>query len=92
MFFCTSSTKDLTFCRAVEAEYLGSYLRENVLSSHPAHEIDLSIVARDLDDSQFRKYTLTDDSSKLDDWQDKEALHHWKLMREVLPDVYWETY
>ena len=26
------------------------------------------------------------------DWQQKEAIGHWKIMRSVLPDVFWETY
>lgn len=92
MFFCTPSTKELTFRPAVEADYLGSNLREHVLSSFPAHEVNLDVVTRDLEENQFKKYTLTDDKNPLSDWQDLEALHHWKLMREILPDVYWETY
>lgn len=50
---------------------------------------------------------LTDANNTLDEWQREEALNHWKrkftvtlrlhgltgaVMREILPDVLWETY
>lgn len=92
VFFCTPSTEDLAFRPSVEADYLGSYLREVVLSTLPAHEVDLDIVTRDLDPEAIKKYTLNDVHNRLEDWQTEEALHHWNLMREVLPDLYWETY
>ena len=28
----------------------------------------------------------------LAEWQQKEAIKHWKIMRSVLPNVVWETY
>lgn len=92
VFFCTPSDKDIVFRTAVEADYLGSYLRQQVLSTFPAHEIALDIVTRDLQPNELRKFTLTDNVNPLEDWQKQEALHHWKLMREILPDIYWETY
>ena len=92
IFFCTPSTTDLNFRPSVGSDYLGSYLREAVLSALPAHEVDLAIVTRDVTESDLRRYTLTDAKNPLEDWQDKEAMHHWKVMREVLPDVHWETY
>ena len=82
----------INFRTATKADYLGSYLREEVLSSLPAHEINLEIVTRGFAEDSYRKYTLTDDRNPLDDWQDSEALDHWKLMRKVLPAVHWETY
>ncbi|KAJ3552199.1 hypothetical protein NM688_g4274 [Phlebia brevispora] len=92
VFFCTPSTKELVFRPAAEGDYLGSYLRETVLSTLPAHEIDLGVVTRDLEADQLKRYTLTDNRNPLEDWQNLDALLHWKLMREILPDVYWETY
>ena len=35
---------------------------------------------------------LKDAANPLGEWQQKEAIHHWKIMRDVLPDVFWETY
>ena len=92
VFFCTPSEKDIVFRPAIEADYLGSWLREQVLSTFPAHEISLDLVTRDLTPQQLKKYLLTDNANPLEDWQKLEALNHWKLMREILPDVYWETY
>jgi len=37
-------------------------------------------------------FVLTDMNNTLNKWQSEEALDHWKIMREVLPDVVWETY
>ncbi len=92
MFFCTPSAKPLTFRAATESDYLNSYLRERVLSTLPEHEINLNLVIGDPNENDHRKYVLTDERNPLGNWQAQEALHHWKLMREVLPDVYWETY
>ena len=63
-----------------------------MLSSFPAHEIDINIITRGIEENKLKSYILTDEKNKLEDWQDYEALHHWKLMRDILPDIYWETY
>ena len=82
----------MSFRPAVTEDYLQSYLRENVLSTIAAREVDLAALTKDMEAKDMRKYTLTDNNNPLVDWQDLEALDHWKLMREILPDVYWETY
>lgn len=79
----------------MDTDFLGSYLRSRVLPTMPEREVtgDLITEGLDLDDKDVkRKYVLDDERNPLIEWQDLEALHHWKLMREVLPDVYWETY
>lgn len=79
---------------AVEADYLHSYLRSRILSTIEERQVsgDLIVEGMELDENTKRKYVLNDEKNKLVDWQDHDALHHWKLMREVLPNVYWETY
>lgn len=76
----------------MENDFLQSYLREKVLSTISTREADLDNIIKDMEEKDIRRYTLTDDKNPLEEWQDLEALGHWKLMRDVLPDVYWETY
>ncbi|KAG0709846.1 hypothetical protein DFH29DRAFT_17295 [Suillus ampliporus] len=94
VFFCSPSSTPLTFRTAVEKDYLHSYLRRHVLSSLDKREInhaqirDNSIGSMAMDE----KFVLTDAHNMLNKWQEGEAFEHWKLMREVVPDVVWETY
>jgi len=90
--FCTQSDTPMTFRVATEKDFLGSFLRETVLQTLPANEFNIGLMLGDISDKDRKKYTLTDVSNPLVDWQKKEALHHWKTMRTVLPDVYWETF
>lgn len=94
VFFCTPSPTPLTFRSAVEEDYLHSYLRRHILSSLDKREInhaqfgDSSIWSATMEE----KFVLTDAHNTLNTWQEGEALDHWKLMREMVPDVVWETY
>lgn len=92
VFFCTKSSEPITLRPSVEADYLQSFLREKVLSTITQREFDLNVITRDLEEKDLRRLTLTDEHNPLMDWQEAEAVHHWKLMRDVLPPVYWETY
>lgn len=76
----------------MEADFLQSFLREKVLSTISEREVDLDAITKDLDETATKRYILTDEKNPLVEWQDLEALHHWKVMRDVLPDIYWETY
>jgi len=87
VFFCTSSDR-LTFRKPRKADFLGSPLRRYVLSSLPAREVGFELLSGPKDDS----YILTDQHNPLGKLQDALSHHHWKVMREVLPDIYWETY
>ncbi|KII94950.1 hypothetical protein PLICRDRAFT_197034 [Plicaturopsis crispa FD-325 SS-3] len=89
VFFCTRSPNPLTFRPARQGDYLNSYLREHVLSSLPQREVDLSQILGEKDPQQW---VLTDSLNSLGEWQKAEAFHHWKVMRDVLPDFVWETY
>ncbi|EKM59323.1 uncharacterized protein PHACADRAFT_249744 [Phanerochaete carnosa HHB-10118-sp] len=95
IFFCSPSPEPLIFRPAVEADFLRSFLRSRILSTISEREVsgDLIVGGLDLADKDVKeKYILTDEKSSLTDWQDVEALRHWRLMRDVLSDVYWETY
>lgn len=94
VFFCSPSPTPLIFRPAVEEDYLHSYLRRHILSSLDEREIthaqirDNSIWSAATEE----KFVLTDAHNALNTWQEEEALEHWKLMREIIPDVVWETY
>lgn len=94
VFFCSPSPTPLTFRPAVKEDYLHSYLRRHILSSLDKREIrhtqigDNSIWSAATEE----KFVLTDAHNTLNTWQEGEAFEHWKLMREMVPDVVWETY
>ena len=79
---------------AVKEDFLNSYLRSQLLSTLSEREVSGQFITQgmDLSEQAKSKYILNDEKNKLVDWQDKEALKHWELMRKVLPDAYWETY
>ncbi|KAI0638350.1 hypothetical protein C8Q77DRAFT_1090690 [Trametes polyzona] len=92
VFFCTLSSEPLEFHKPKESDFLGSYLRRHVLTQLPEREADLSEVIDSIPADKRERYLLKDGANPLGDWQQKEAIGHWKIMREVLPDIYWETY
>ncbi|KAI0700725.1 S-adenosyl-L-methionine-dependent methyltransferase [Cytidiella melzeri] len=92
VFFCSQSSNPITFRPTVEADYLQSLVREKVLSTISEREANLNLITNPMEPDEIKRLTLTDDHNPLVEWQDAEAIYHWKLMREVLPDVYWETY
>ncbi|KAI0775948.1 S-adenosyl-L-methionine-dependent methyltransferase [Trametes elegans] len=92
VFFCTLSPERVEFRRPVDADYLGSYLRRHVFNNIPEREADVSVVVDAIPEDDRERYLLKDSANPLGEWQQKEAIAHWKIMRAVLPDVYWETY
>ncbi|KAI0353003.1 hypothetical protein OH77DRAFT_1407713 [Trametes cingulata] len=92
VFFCTLSSEPLEFRRPVNADYLGSYLRRHVFSHLHEREANVSAVVAEIPQDERERYVLKDAANPLGEWQEKEAVGHWKIMRGVLPDVFWETY
>ncbi|KAI0729446.1 hypothetical protein C8Q72DRAFT_317032 [Fomitopsis betulina] len=92
-----SSPTSLTLRAPTPADFLGSPQRANVLSTLAQREVDLqpvrSIVAA-LDEKKREEYVLDDArvAGTISKWQEKDALEHWRIMREVLPDPFWEAY
>jgi len=97
VFFCTPVTgtaKQITFRPPREADYLGSYLRRHVFQHLLRRELtfDMILGRSNEDYDPEAKMLLTDDDNPLSKWQDEDAPHHWQLMKDVLPDIYWETF
>ncbi|EPQ59134.1 hypothetical protein GLOTRDRAFT_54861 [Gloeophyllum trabeum ATCC 11539] len=90
VFFCTALPGPLTFREPKESDYDFSYLRHHIFTT--SREVDLSLVTEGLGAEEEAQYVLTDKKNKLAKWQEESALEHWKVMREVLPDIFWETY
>ncbi|OAX44008.1 hypothetical protein K503DRAFT_578418 [Rhizopogon vinicolor AM-OR11-026] len=94
VFFCSPSPIPLTFRPSVEGDYLHSYLRRYILSSLEKREIHHSQVTGSSiwSVATDETFVLTDANNTLNKWQEEEAFEHWKVMREIVPDVVWETY
>ncbi|KAH9943288.1 S-adenosyl-L-methionine-dependent methyltransferase [Epithele typhae] len=92
VFFCTPSSEPLTFRAARESDIFGSHLRRHVFTGLPNRESDISVVGDDLPEDKRNRYILKDTQNPLGEWQAEGAMHHWEIMRQVLPDVIWETY
>ncbi|KZT74406.1 S-adenosyl-L-methionine-dependent methyltransferase [Daedalea quercina L-15889] len=92
-----SSTTTLSLRAPTLADFLGSPQRANVLSTLTQREVDLQPV-RDavaaMDEKKREQFYLTDANvaGTISKWQEQDALDHWRIMREVLPDPFWETY
>ncbi|KZV65795.1 hypothetical protein PENSPDRAFT_689537 [Peniophora sp. CONT] len=93
IIFCSPSTKPLTFRSAVEADFLGSPLRSRVLGSFGSKwEVNAHVVRGDLEGKDSSRWILRDQPNHLADWQKPAAFEHWKIMRNILPEVFWTTY
>ncbi|KIK67828.1 hypothetical protein GYMLUDRAFT_36606 [Collybiopsis luxurians FD-317 M1] len=94
VFFCSRSPEPLTFRPAFLEDLLGSPLRRHILGTLHSREIDLSLLREgdEQDKANGLPDVITDANNPLGKMQEKKAHHHWQLMRDVLPDVFWETY
>ncbi|EMD40933.1 hypothetical protein CERSUDRAFT_111514 [Gelatoporia subvermispora B] len=91
VFFCSSSSK-LAFRKSRTSDYLGSPLRQRVLSTLPKREYPLQKVLSEVSETDRSRYLLTDEKNPLIGMQEESSMKHWTIMRQVLPDVFWETY
>lgn len=71
----------MTFRDANSDDFLGSQLRQFVLSSLAKREVDFSQVRKDiseLDEEERDRLLLTDKRNPLGEWQKAHAVEHWK--------------
>lgn len=87
VIFCSSTS--WSFRDAEEDDYLGSRLRKHMLTDVGDREIPRSRIIGDVEGNEW---ILHDGSNQLTKWEEETALEHWKVMRQVLPDIFWETY
>ncbi|KIJ31255.1 hypothetical protein M422DRAFT_186191 [Sphaerobolus stellatus SS14] len=95
VFFCMADRNaTLKFREATADDHLGSYLRKHVLNGLPKRGLEASKVLGDpeLLASGTEKWILRDSNNRLAEWEAADAVEHWAVMRDVLPDIFWETY
>lgn len=87
--FCKkSSATPLKFREPVEHDFLRSKAREAFLT--PKHELQVSRFA-DIE-HHGRSVLIAKEADRLHKYQDRGAIEHWKIMRDVMPALVWETW
>ncbi|KIY69737.1 hypothetical protein CYLTODRAFT_420421 [Cylindrobasidium torrendii FP15055 ss-10] len=90
VFFCTASDVPMTFRPANFDDFLGSALRQRVLSE--LREVDLKQVISNIPADKLDEFVVTDKNNPLGKLQLAQGDTHWTVMRDVLTDTFWETY
>ncbi|KAJ5319130.1 hypothetical protein MYU51_013785 [Penicillium brevicompactum] len=88
VLFCKKTDSPLSFRDPVPADYLRSRSRESYLV--PTHELDASMFAHW--PKGGRRLLVDKEAGRLHKYQDRSALAHWSIMRNVLPDAVWENW
>ncbi|GJJ08614.1 hypothetical protein Clacol_002833 [Clathrus columnatus] len=89
LFFCSNAP--WRFRDANVDDYLGSHLRKHMLRGLAQRELPRTKILGRHIEGEYQWILHANDSDKLVKWEEKTALDHWKVMREVLPDIFWET-
>jgi hypothetical protein len=76
VFFCSPSTKPLSFRSPTETDYAGSYLRAKVFDTLREREVDMKLIRGDIINED--NWVLNDTSNRLNEWQKSDALDHWR--------------
>ncbi|POS85173.1 hypothetical protein EPUL_001658, partial [Erysiphe pulchra] len=85
VIFCTNAADEIKFRKPKLDDFLGSGARQQFLL--PKYEVDESVfVEQETDGGLLKK----NDTARFKDWQQKNSLGHWNLMRTVLPPTIWE--
>ncbi|ESK94483.1 spermine spermidine synthase [Moniliophthora roreri MCA 2997] len=99
VFFCTPAAEpEMTFRPPTSADYLGSPLRRHVFTTLMDREVNLNVLRESMErikneeGKETRVLSRSEGYNPLGLIQKKQASRHWKLMREVLPDIYWEIF
>ncbi|TQS34110.1 hypothetical protein Golomagni_05520 [Golovinomyces magnicellulatus] len=86
VIFCKKSTEDILFRKAVEADLLRSYARQEFLM--PQHEVDVTSFLGDTDAGML----FRNDTSTVTESHRTSAVGHWKIMRTILPPKIWQQW
>ncbi|KAF8460306.1 S-adenosyl-L-methionine-dependent methyltransferase [Kalaharituber pfeilii] len=92
VIFCHKPSTPFRFRGPLEEDFLGSVSRKQFL--YPSIEVSLDyLFGKDSNGELLHEKTLNKDTIKeFDKLQKKGAVHHWKIMRSVIPAVGWENY
>jgi len=78
------------FRRAQEKDYLGSLSRREHLEPNPSNELQFPSEA-DMRKEKFNTVEMTNIQSFLGE-QRRYARMHWRIMRETVPDIVWQSW
>ena len=76
VYFCSPSTKPLSFRSPTETDYVGSRLRASIFNTLSEREVDTKLIRGDTKDGE--NWILNYTSNRLMEWQKSEALEHWR--------------
>ncbi|CAE6475218.1 hypothetical protein ACGC1H_005179 [Rhizoctonia solani] len=100
VYFC-SNVPTVKFRDPVEKDFLGSFLRQHILTTMDHREVAFADIrgnatapaGKPLPDIQGEaQWILKDGDERLGEWQKTTGLEHWKVMRHVMSDDIWESY
>ena len=90
IIFCRKSKAAFRFRKPVQADFLGSQAREEVLL--PEHEIEASYFERARGPGLRPAVLRRRQTARLVGLQQQSALNHWYIMRTVIPGFVWENW
>ncbi|GAB1523264.1 hypothetical protein RhiTH_006395 [Rhizoctonia solani] len=100
VYFCNNAPA-LKFRDPVEKDFLGSFLRQHILTTMDRREVTFdhirgnatAPVGKPLPNVEGEaRWVLKDGDQRLGEWQKATGLEHWKVMRHVMADEIWESY
>jgi len=100
VYFCNSAPA-LAFRAPNESDFLGSPLREHILSTIDKREVPHADIRGNASAPAGKplpgiegeqRWVLNDGDERLGEWQQGSGLEHWSVMRHVMSDETWESY
>ncbi|KAH7334831.1 S-adenosyl-L-methionine-dependent methyltransferase [Rhizoctonia solani] len=101
MVYLCGNSLTLTFRDPVEKDFLGSFLRQHILTTMDSREVAFADirgnatapVGKPLPNIEGEaQWILKDGDERLGEWQQATGLEHWAVMRHVMRDEIWEAY
>ncbi|CAE6417924.1 unnamed protein product [Rhizoctonia solani] len=100
VYFC-SNAPTLKFRDPVEKDFLGSFLRQHILTTMDRREVAFADIRGNATAPAGKpvpnvegaaQWVLRDGDERLGEWQKATGLEHWAVMRHVMRDDIWESY
>ncbi|KAF8608299.1 S-adenosyl-L-methionine-dependent methyltransferase, partial [Ceratobasidium sp. AG-I] len=100
VYFCNNAPA-LAFRAPKESDFLGSPLREHILSTIDKREVLHADIRGNASAPAGKpvpglegekQWVLTDGDERLGEWQQGSGLEHWTVMRHVMSDETWRSY
>jgi hypothetical protein len=89
--FCRNSPGPISFRTPTNRDFLGSFNRKNYMLPKPELEIPFPKQSPSVSGEENR-YLEPGDEESWSSQQVEGARRHWRIMRQVIPDVVWESW